>query len=161
MASNYGYIGCIGEQARLVCDVIKKSNAFDAARLILATAAAETGMGKIEDKSIYAGMGICQIDKVPFYRVRDKTDKRVKEKIKENLGIDVDLVEWEHLRYNLFLSLLFCRLYYLLVPKKIPHKIEDMAKYWKKYYNTYLGKGTTEHFMAAVESVKKEDFTEA
>ena len=27
--------------------------------------------------------------------------------------------------------------------------LEGQAKYWKKYYNSHLGKGTIEHFMEA------------
>ena len=45
------------------------------------------------------------------------------------------------------------RIKYWRVPKKLPveNDIEGMAKYWKDYYNTSLGKGTPEKFIKAYE----------
>lgn len=39
-----------------------------------------------------------------------------------------------------------CRLKYLLIPEELPSYDDaaSMAKYWKKYYNTYLGKGSVD-----------------
>lgn len=71
----------------------------------------------------------------------------MKDKIITDLGVDISLVEWEHLRYNPYLSLIFTRLLYRLVKESIPSTIEERAKYWKKYYNTELGKGTPEHYL--------------
>lgn len=42
---------------------------------------------------------------------------------------------------------LFTRLFYRLIPEAILETIEGRAKYWKKYYNTVLGKGTVEHYL--------------
>ena len=61
--------------------------------------------------------------------------------------MDLSLIEWEHLRYNPYLSLIFTRLLYRFVKEPIPSTIEDRAKYWKKYYNTEAGKGTPEHYL--------------
>jgi predicted amino acid dehydrogenase len=50
---------------------------------------------------------------------------------------------------NIALQVAFCRLCYRRDKNPIP-KLEDMeaqAKYWKKVYNTELGKGTVKHFM--------------
>lgn len=42
-----------------------------------------------------------------------------------------------------------CRIFYLRVPAPLPapHDLRGMAEYWKRYYNTRLGKGTVEGFM--------------
>ena len=69
---------------------------------------------------------------------------------------NISLVEWEHLRYNPYLSLIFSRLLYRLATRKvdgkyisvpIPLTIEERAKYWKEFYNTEAGKGTPEHYL--------------
>ncbi len=54
---------------------------------------------------------------------------------------------------SLALQVAFCRIKYWRCPKKLP-KLDDLegqAKYWKKIYNSELGKGTIEHFMEANE----------
>jgi hypothetical protein len=145
---NYGFIDkeCINLQAKAICDALGNGKNGVADKMIIETAIAETALGKIEDKTKSAGMGICQFDKMPFYDIRDRNMHRQRVILKK-LGVDISLVEWEHLRYSSFLSLLFCRLFYKLIPYEIPLKIEDRARYWKKHYNTELGKGSVEHFM--------------
>ena len=71
----------------------------------------------------------------------------LKDKILTDLGVDISLVEWEHLRYNPYLSLIFSRLLYRFVSEPIPLTIEERADYWKKFYNTEKGKGTPEHYL--------------
>lgn len=51
------------------------------------------------------------------------------------------------LSYNSKLAIVFCRLHYLRVPAPLPETIEGYAVYWKKYYNTNLGKGTVGQFI--------------
>ena len=52
---------------------------------------------------------------------------------------------------NLGLQAALCRLHYRRVPSALPKadNLTAQAKYWKKYYNTHLGKGTIKHFMEA------------
>jgi hypothetical protein len=148
MPMNYGYIDfeVINKQAKVVCNCLGYGINHTAHKLIVETATTETGLGRIKDTTLGAGMGICQFDKMPFYDIRDRSAK-YKEKIYRELGVDIDLVEWEHLRYNSFLSLLFCRLHYKPFPEAIPQDIKNRAAYWKKYYNTELGKGDVEHYL--------------
>lgn len=47
------------------------------------------------------------------------------------------------------LAVAFARLHYFRFPQPIPVSIEDQAEYWKKYYNTHLGSGTTEKYLTA------------
>ncbi len=56
-------------------------------------------------------------------------------------------VKFEELEYNLKLAILFCRLRYLAVPTPIPKQIFAQARYYKKYYNSYFGKGTVAGYM--------------
>ena len=148
VSMNYGIVDFVEEEAKKVVRCLGGGD--NAIKLILETATSETALGHLEDKTVYAGMGICQFDKKPFYLVRRRAVKKYRKKILSELGVDLKLVEWEHLRYNSFLSLLFCRLYYKFIPRPIPESVEGRAKYWKKYYNTYLGKGTVGHYLAMV-----------
>lgn len=50
---------------------------------------------------------------------------------------------------NLAYQVAVCRVHYLRVPAPLPHAddITAMGEYWKKYYNTPLGKGTVNEFI--------------
>lgn len=52
----------------------------------------------------------------------------------------------ENLCYNIAYQIFMCRVFYLRFKEKIPSTLDEQAKYWKKYYNTYLGKGTIEQY---------------
>lgn len=41
------------------------------------------------------------------------------------------------------------RIKYWKVPEAMPENLRDRAYYWKKYYNTHLGKGTVDGFIMA------------
>jgi len=42
----------------------------------------------------------------------------------------------------------FARLHYLRVAEAVPDDLRGQAGYWKRYYNTRLGKGTVEGYVA-------------
>ena len=146
---NHGVINLtrINEDAQMICDCIGHGKYETAKEMIIETAIAETGLGQIEDKTVGAGMGLTQFDDKPFQDIRDRSIK-LRPKILKELHIDISLVEWDDLRYNQFLALLFTRLHYWLKGDPIPATIEERAKYWKLHYNTVQGKGTVEHYLA-------------
>jgi hypothetical protein len=118
--------------------------------LLTETAIAETEMGLTKDNTILdIGVGIMQFDKVGFDDIKERSMK-YRERILDCLKIDIDKVELNHLAYNPYLSVLFARLKYKLIPDPIPKTLEGRAKYWKKYYNSSKGKGTEEHYINAV-----------
>lgn len=63
----------------------------------------------------------------------------------ESLKI-VGLSIQDNLKYNLAYATAMCRIHYYRVKEAIPDNIYGQAKYWKKYYNTELGKGTIEEY---------------
>lgn len=130
-----------------VCDCLGNGSNNKATDMLIETAGAETGKGIIKDSTKFAGMGITQIDELPFKDVINRTKQKHKDMLKEYFNIDIDLVEWEHLRYNPLLALIVTRLKYKLIPELIPNKIEARARYWKVYYNTAAGAGTVEHYL--------------
>jgi len=148
---NYGLINKLQlkEYVKEVCDCLGYGANGVADELLLETAGVETHFGKATDRTIGAGMGITQIDLMPFGDIQNRVKQSDKTKIKMELGIDLDLVGWEHLRYNPFICVLFTRLFYKKIPEEIPIDMRGRAFYWKDYYNTKLGKGTVEHYMKA------------
>jgi len=53
----------------------------------------------------------------------------------------------QRLEDNVFLMVALARLKYYMVPEAIPKDLHGQAAYWKRWYNTPLGAGTTEEYM--------------
>jgi len=49
--------------------------------------------------------------------------------------------------WNLRYSVAMCRIHYYRQPGAIPKDIQGQAEYWKKYYNTPMGKGTADDYV--------------
>ena len=136
------------DMAQVICDVLGHGANGRAVQLMLETAAQETRLGFYRDPTPYrAGTGLCQIDEIAFHDIVARTNPRSRNLIREAFGIELGRLKYQELEFNPFLSLLFCRLHYLLVPAAIPVTLEDRAHYWKKYYNTVAGKGTPEEYV--------------
>ncbi len=52
------------------------------------------------------------------------------------------------------LQAILCRMYYAGIREAIPSTLEGRARYWKKYYNSVLGAGTPEKYIARVKNFK-------
>jgi hypothetical protein len=140
------------EQLRdLITRVLKEIDLYsdDAVELLMLTAATESNLGKyIRQKGGGPALGIFQMEKsteqdIWFNYLRHRPEIRLAVLRLFPLGGVVDL---EDLEFNLGYQIAMARVHYLRVPKKLPdsNEPEYMAIYWKKYYNTYLGKGTVE-----------------
>lgn len=120
----------------------------DAVNLILGTIAQESGFGKYIRQIKGPAVGITQIEPLTFEDHIEnflKYNSDLTQKIKWTCGIDKFKVTY--LEWNLALSIAMCRVHYLRVSEKLPNNLEGYAKYWKKYYNTYLGAGTEQEFI--------------
>jgi hypothetical protein len=114
---------------------------------IFEIAKTETGLGTIEDKTAGAGMGICQHDKFPF----EDNQRRYKDNdislILSKWGLDMRTIKWDMLKDNIFISIIATRLHFKPFSQDIPGNMVGRARYWKKYYNTFKGKGTVKHYL--------------
>ena len=125
----------------------------DARSLIYRTGKAESGYRSLE------GYG----DGNPalgFFQMEPNTGKDIwnnyvmyRDKYKDKLyelGFKYEDLEF-CLLSNIGLQVAFCRLHYRRVPAALPKAsdLEGQAKYWKKFYNSHLGRGTVKHFMEA------------
>jgi len=112
-----------------------------AVNLILGTAAQESRFGTyLAQRGGGPAVGIFQIEPATFKYLQEKYSS----KYPEIAGRKAEDMEWD-----LRLSIIMCRLKYLSIPEKLPafNDLSGMADYWKKYYNTPLGRGTTDEFV--------------
>lgn len=56
------------------------------------------------------------------------------------------LPKWEQMAGNLYYATAMARVFYLRFPAAIPTTLDGQAEYWKKYWNTHLGKGTAAQY---------------
>ena len=125
----------------------------DALSLVMRTGWAESGYRALKGAtSGNPALGFWQVEPVT---AKDTLDNYVKFRpsIKEKLlylGLNESNLEF-CLLSNIALQVAFCRLKYRRDSKPIPpsENIEEQAKYWKRVYNTELGKGTVAHFLQA------------
>ena len=120
----------------------------DAVNLLMGTAAQESHLGTYIRQINGPALGIFQMEPNTFKDIKvnflhGKYDLQSKIRIQMNGEQYAYELEW-----NLKLAIIYCRLHYLRKPGTLPSTIEGMAAYWKQHYNTYLGAGTEEQFIA-------------
>lgn len=123
-------------------------HSYDAENLILGTIAQESAGGRyLRQLDGGPALGVCQMEPATFgdiwenylaYRTRLAT--RLGQFIEGNHKAS-------HMVGNLPYAVAMCRVHYLRVPAAMPTDVEGYARYWKRYYNTPLGKGTEAEFV--------------
>lgn len=126
---------------------------MSAVNLLLGTAAVESDCGEyIEQIPAGHAKGIYQIemathdDIVNRFLTKDRYDYI--RKVIRDLKIQ-SLSNEQNLIGNLYYSTAIARMVYYRIPTILPiyNSKEELASYWKRYYNTFLGKGTIERFI--------------
>ena len=89
------------------------------------------------------------IDNYIKYRSRYKVDLI-------SLGMNFEKDTIISVMSNIAVQAALCRIHYRRDKHSIPSwdDLEGQAKYWKRVYNTNLGRGTTEHFIKANKDVR-------
>jgi len=124
--------------------------ANNTAHLLLSeTAQTETSYGDYPDMNLFSGYGVMQFDDVGINDTIARTPQHIKDLIKKTWGIDLDYVNGFAMQWSPLLSVVMARLKYRLIPQEIPKSRNARAMYWKKWYNSELGKGTVEHYLEA------------
>lgn len=136
-----------------VCEALKGNNEDLKSTLVLmlATCYQETNFGGFKDPTPYrAGAGLMQFDKMPFEDIRDRGGRFYKVVLR-NFGIDVPSLTHRELEFSPLASIVMARIKYKLVPSKIPSwdDFEGQWLYYKKWYNSYLGRATKEEFLVS------------
>lgn len=138
--------------ARRVCDVLGNGANATAINMLVETAAQETHGGRYRDPTAKAGRGLCQIDLIGFKDVQARTRDDNAQAVLEAFNVDVRTVQHCELDHSPMLSMIFCRLFYILIPDLFPRDVVGRAHYWKRFYNTRLGHGTPQKY---VENAKR------
>lgn len=135
----------------LVEDTLKRMGKYspDAVNLILGTIAQESAYGKYRQQlGSGPALGICQIEPATF---KDCIDNYLnfRPHLKELIlhVCDIPDLKSNYLYLNDRLSICMARVKYMRNDEPIPVTIEGYAAYWKKYYNTLLGKGKEIEFI--------------
>ena len=124
----------------------------DAREMLYVTGKAESGYKTLQQYGGGPALGFFQMEPNTAIDIWDNY-VMYRPKYRDKLyaiGFDEGALEF-CLLSNLGLQAAFCRLHYRRVPSALPKSdnLTAQAAYWKKYYNTHLGKGTIKHFMEA------------
>ena len=162
------------EQLRdLICRVLTDSVMYsvEAQELLLMTAAVESNLGHYIRQVKGPALGIFQVEpKTELDIIRNYVDYRKPLKImlgKRMIHGFADDALYPLLETDLVYQILMARIHYLRVPEALPKAswlyfgednkkphplwIEDMANYYKTFWNTKLGKATPEKAIKAYE----------
>jgi hypothetical protein len=134
-------------------------NTHNAKELILKTILVESG-GVYRYQINGPALGICQIEPATHKDVLNRTEQKYptiynyiierfypNSNLSRGFAFDDDIVCDDNLLYNDSYSIIIARMKYYLIPEKLPNDLQGLAEYWKKYYNTELGKGEVEKFI--------------
>jgi len=120
---------------------------LNAYNLMMETLATETHLGEYEDTDPNNGMGLPQIDHIKYIDIIENGMEHRKS-VWNKWHVDMKLVSYDALRYGGELSIIFMRLGYKRFEEQIPSTGNGRKDYWKKWWNTYKGKGSTNHYLA-------------
>ena len=133
---------------------LKKMDMYskEASAMIYATGMAETRYKHLSQMGDGPAIGFFQLEPETMKDIMKNYvayRKPILDSLK-SLGYAEDDSEYR-VKSNIALQVAFCRLKYKRDPFPLPKHwdMEGQAEYWKRVYNTELGKGTIEHFLEA------------
>lgn len=131
-----------------VCDLLGNGFNNTAPQMLLETAAQETHLGLYRDPTPHgAGRGLFQCDPISFLDVQRRARQADVDLVAREFGFEIRRVEHSALDSSPLLAAVFCRLHYKLRPEVFPDTLHGRAQYWKKHYNTELGKGAPDEYV--------------
>jgi len=146
----------VNEIKEIVEYALYKIDAYsdDALTLVVRTGMAESGYRALKGYGEgNPAIGFFQIEPATM---NDMIDNYIKYRshYKKNLvslGMNFQKDTTMSVMSNIGVQAALCRIHYLRDKHSIPSwdDLEGQAKYWKRVYNTNLGRGTTEHFIKA------------
>jgi len=127
----------------------------NAENLVIGTGLTESKFTYLKQLGSGPALGFYQCEPATYTDIRRWLHTRP-ERLSDVLGVIErdELPPCEHLMHDIRLATVICRLHYWRKPGAIPSTIEGQGEYWKKYYNTYLGKGTVDKYVRAAKALK-------
>lgn len=120
--------------------------------LTLGTAAQESLMGKYLKQINGPALGIYQCEPATHRDIWENYLEYRPDLAQKCKDLSYKAQTWaerhEQLSTNLAYATAICAVHYLRVPESLPDSkdVYELSRYWKSYYNTPLGKGTTAEF---------------
>lgn len=142
----------------MIEDVLKRLDLYSesAVNLLLGTAAQESRFGTyLKQLGTGPAMGVFQMEpatELDIWKNFLAYKAPLVQKLREVCGNDKP--NPQALKGNLYYAIAMCRIHYLRKTEPLPaaDDIRGLGLYWKRHYNTMLGKGTIDEF---VENYKK------
>lgn len=121
-------------------------------QLILGTIAVESDFGRFHTQinpNYEGAKGITQVERPTFKYLKERYSRKYPA---------IASIEWQDLAYNDLYAIIFCRLKYLSINKKLPDidDLEAQAAYWKIYYNSLAGAGKVSDYIKKYNKYCKE-----
>lgn len=122
-----------------------------AENLVMGTAAQESNLRYIHQVKGPA-VGLFQIEPATYRSIWvDYLPKfpELAAKLRKLAGVADDVPDVNLMAGNLYFAAAMCRVFYRRLPVPLPLEddVEGLAAYWKKYYNTTAGRGTTAQYI--------------
>jgi hypothetical protein len=122
----------------------------EAVNLIYETGMAESGYRALVQKGGGPALSFFQIEPATARDIFNNYVEYREPLVQALIVFGVDPMDLDFsVKTNIAVAICLCRFHYRRVPSAIPKTKEGRAKYWKKHYNTELGKGTIEHYLEA------------
>lgn len=138
----------------LIANTLTQANLYstDATELLMGTAAQESHLGTyIRQLGNGPARGIFQCEPATERDIWDNFLK-YRASVKESIWMITEHKGWgPWLQWDLAYQILIARCHYLRKTGSIPSDLAGQAGYWKKHYNTYLGAGTVDEYIANYE----------
>ena len=138
----------------LVLDFLEL-NSLSAIELLMLTAAQESHLGHYLYQIKGPAVGIFQMEPRTEDDIWDRFLSHPKQirlniKIKSLLPIENTIPDISFLQSNINYQISMCRIFYYRIPEKLPlyNNILELAKYYKKYYNTIKGAATIDEIIS-------------
>lgn len=143
----------LGQFRELIEDVLNGLGLHSpgATNLLLGTAAQESKFGTyIRQIGKGPALGVFQMEPATERDIWENYLRYQPELVEKIKGVTGESGPGPHLRWNLAYQIAMARVHYLRKKHPMPtgDDLPGLAAYWKQHYNTTLGKGTTEEFMA-------------
>lgn len=135
----------------------KRMYSDSAVMMLLETACAESQLTYVKQIGGGPALGFFQMEPATYTDIFNwiclkgkEYYNRVSYCIYELPESNIMLPNHTHLIHNIRLQTVFARLHYWRVKDPIPEASPARAEYWKKFYNTPLGKGTVAHYLNSI-----------
>ena len=133
----------------------------EAEELLLGTALAESGLRRLRQLGGGPALGVYQMEPATHADIW-RWLRRRRPLLADDIAaltaetnLSGSLERAPHLVTNLAYATAMTRAHYLRVRMPIPRGPDAQARYWKRSYNTPLGAGTVDHYLAAWTAAQK------